>query len=101
MRKGIAIVLLVAAVAGLVYGVLGLTAKSVKIKSGDAEGIYHLVDNTYEGSVGFSSRGGLSMGMGDLKKLANDQRNTQMGIGFGSCAVLGLVGIRLLKGKRY
>lgn len=100
MRKGIAMVLLLVAVAGLVYGVLSLTVKSVKIKSGDAEGIYHLTDNTYEGTVGFSSRGGFSMGMDDLKKLANDQRNMQMGIGFGSCAVLGLIGIRMLKRKR-
>ncbi len=100
MRRGIAIVLLLVAIAGLVYGVLGATSKSVKIKSGSAEGVFNLADNSYEGTVGFSTAGGFAMGMDDLRKLAEAQRTRQMGIGFGAFAVLGFVGVRLFKKNR-
>lgn len=101
MRKVIAVLLLVAAAAGLVYGILGLTMKTVPIHAGDAQGVYDLAKNSYAGSVGFSTRGGLSVGIGDLKKLANEIRSRQIYLVFGVFAVCGLAGIRLLRRKRY
>ena len=101
MRKFIAILLLLAAAAGLVYGVLGATTKAVSIKSGDAVGVFNLSEGTYEGTLGFSSAGGFSMGMDDLRKLAQSQRNKQMWLGFGGGALLGIIGISLLRKKRY
>lgn len=100
MRKIIAIILLVAAAAGLIYGILGATAKTVDIHSGDTQGYYDFRDSTYYGTVGWSSAGGLSMDMSDIQKLAQSQRSRQMWLGFGAFALLGIVGASLLK-RRY
>lgn len=101
MRKVIAIILLLVAAAGLVYGILGATTREVKIKSGDAQGVFNLSEGTYQGSIGFSSAGGFSMGMDDLRKLAQSQRSKQMWLGFGGGALLGIIGVSLLRKKRY
>jgi len=58
MRKVIAIILLVAAAAGLVYGILGVTQKTVKVKSGEIEGVYNFAENSYDGTMAWSSAGG-------------------------------------------
>ncbi|MGI6578940.1 MAG: hypothetical protein ACOX3H_01635 [Saccharofermentanales bacterium] len=96
MRKIIAIVLLIVAVAGLVYGVLGITTKTVKIKTDEAEGIYNLGNDSYEGQMAFSSMGGFAKSMNDLQKLAKTQRNKQIGIGLGVCAVCSVISVSLL-----
>jgi len=101
MRRVIAIILLVAAAAGLVYGILGATARTVKISSGDTQGVYSFAENSYEGTVGWSSGGGLSMGISDIRKLAEASRSRQMWLGFGAFALLGIVGGSLLKKRRY
>ena len=101
MRKVIAIILLLAAAAGLVYGILGLTAKTVKINSDDAVGVFNLAEGTYEGTVGFSTAGGLSMDMSGLRKLAESQRSKQMWLGFGPGVLLGIIGVSLLRKKKY
>lgn len=101
MRRTIAIILLVAAAAGLVYGVLGATAKTAKIRSGETEGIYTFADQSFDGTVGWSSAGGLSIGASDIRKLAEAQRSRQMWLGFGAFALLGVVGGSLLKRRRY
>ena len=101
MRKVIAIILLVAAAAGLVYGILGATAKTMKIKSGDTEGVYSFVDNSFDGTMAWSSSGGISAGFDGIKKLAHATRNRQMAIGFGAFALLGIVGVSLLRKKQY
>ena len=100
MRKIIAIILLAAAAAGLVYGILGVAQKTVKVKSGSTEGVYSFADNSFDGTMAWSSSGGLSAGLDSIKKLAQSQRSRQMWIGFGAFALLGVVGARLLK-KRY
>lgn len=96
MRKIIAIILLIVAVAGLVYGVLGIMTKTVKIKTDKAEGIYNLADDSYEGQMAFSSMGGFAQSMSDLQKLAKAQRNKQIGIGLGVCVVCSVIGVSLL-----
>ena len=101
MRKIIAIILLVAAAAGLVYGILGVTAKTVKIKNNQAEGVFNFEEGSFEGSMGFSTAGGLAMDMDGLRKLAQSQRSRQMWLGFGAFALLGVVGVSLLRTKRY
>ena len=101
MRKIIAIILLAAAAAGLVYGILGVTQKTVKVKSGDIEGIYNFAENRYDGTMTWSSSGGLSGGLENVKKLAHSQRNRQMWLGFGAFALLGIAGVILLKKKQY
>ena len=101
MRKLIAIILLVAAAAGLVYGILGATDKTVDIHSGDTQGYYDFRDNTYYGTVGWSSAGGLSMAMSDIVKLAKSQRSRQIWTGFGGFVLLGIVGASLLKKRNY
>ena len=101
MRKVIAIILLLAAVAGLVYGILGVTAKTIKVKSGDTEGVYSFADNSFDGTMAWSSAGGLAAGFDGIKKLAHSQRNKQMYIGFGAFVVLGLIGVSLLKKREY
>lgn len=101
MRKVIAIILLVASAAGLVYGILGATAKAVMIKNSQAEGVYNFAENSYEGSMGFSTAGGLAMDMSGLRKLAQSQRSRQMWMGFGAFAVLGVISVSLLRKKRY
>ena len=45
MRKIIAIILLVAAAAGLVYGILGVTQKTVKVTA-DRPFLYMIIDRT-------------------------------------------------------
>ena len=99
MRKMIAIALLIVALAGLVYGVLGITTKTVAIKTDEAEGVYNLVDDSYEGQMAFSGMDGFAKSMSDLKKLAQARRNRQIGIGFGVCAVFGVIGASLLLKK--
>ena len=101
MRKVIAIILLVAAAAGLVYGILGVTQKTVKVKSGSTEGVYSFVDNSFDGTMAWSSGGGISAGFDEIKKLAHSQRSRQMWLGFGAFALLGIVGGSLLKKKKY
>ena len=101
MRKIIAIILLVAAAAGLVYGILGVTQKTIKVKSGDVEGVYNFAENSYDGTMTWSSAGGLSGGLENVKKLAHSQRSRQIWLGFGAFALLGIVGVSLLKKKRY
>lgn len=101
MRKVIAIILLLAAAAGLVYGILGVTAKTVKIKSGDTEGVYSFAENSFDGTMAWSSAGGLAGGFDSVKKLAYSQRNKQMWIGFGAFALLGIIGVSLLKKREY
>lgn len=101
MRKIIAIILLVAAAAGLVYGILGVTQKTVKVKSGSTVGVYSFEDNSFDGTMTWSSGGGILAGYDDVKKLAHSQRSRQMWLGFGSFALLGIVGVGLLKKKRY
>ena len=101
MRKVIAIILLVAAVAGLIYGILGVTQKTVKVKSGSTEGIYNFADNSFDGTMTWSSGGGISANFDEIKKLAQSQRSNQMWIGFGAFALLGIVGGSLLKKKKY
>ena len=101
MRKIIAIILLVAAAAGLVYGILGVTQKTVKVKSGSTVGVYSFEDNSYDGTITWSSGGGISAGFDDVKKLAHSQRSRQMWLGFGAFALLGIVGVGQLKKKRY
>ena len=101
MRKVIAIILLVAAAAGLVYGILGATAKTVKIKNSQAEGVFNFEEGSFEGSMGFSTAGGLAMDIGGLRKLAQSQRSRQMWLGFGAFAVLGVISVSLLRKKRY
>ena len=78
MRKVIAIILLVAAAAGLVYGILGVTQKTVKVKSGSTEGVYSFVDNSFDGTMAWSSGGGISAGFDEIKKLAHSQRSRQI-----------------------
>ena len=99
MRKVIAIILLVAAAAGLVYGILGVTQKTVKVKSGDIEGVYNFEENSYDGTMTLSSAGGLSGGLENVKKLAHSKRSHQMWLGFGAFALLGIVGAALLRKK--
>ena len=99
MRKIIAIILLVAAAAGLVYGILGVTQKTVKVKSGDIEGVYNFEENSYDGTMTWSSTGGLSSGLENVRKLARSQRSRQMWLGFGAFALLGIVGVGLLRKK--
>ena len=99
MRKIIAIVLLVAAAAGLVYGILGVTAKTVKVKSGDVEGVYNFAENSCDGAMVWSSAGGLSGGLENVRKLAHAQRSRQIWLGFGAFALLGVVGVSLLRKK--
>ncbi len=101
MRKVIAIILLIAAVGGIVYGVMGATAKTIKIKSGDTEGVYSFEDNSFDGTMAWSSSGGIAAGFDGIKKAANAQRSHQMWIGFGAGALLGIVGVSLLKKKQY
>ena len=101
MRKIITIILLVAAAAGLVYGILGVTQKTVKVKSGSTEGVYSFEDNSFDGTMAWSSGGGISAGFDDVKKLAQSQRSRQMWIGFGAFAVLGVISVSLLRKKRY
>ena len=101
MRRIIAIILLVAAAAGLVYGILGATQKTVRIKSGSTEGVYSFAENSFDGTMAWSSGGGISAGFDEIKKLAHSQRSRQMWIGFGAFALLGIVGGSLLKKKKY
>lgn len=101
MRKVIAIILLVAAAACFVYGILGVTQKTVNVKSGSTVGIYSFVDNSFDGTMGWSSGGGIAGGFDEVKKLAQSQRSRQMWPGFGTFALLGIVGGSLLKKKRY
>ena len=101
MRKVIAIILLIVAAAGLVYGILGATDKTVDIHSGDTQGYYDFRDSTYYGTIGWSSAGGLSMDMAEIAKLARSQRGRQIWTGFGAFALLGIVGASLLKKRRY
>lgn len=101
MRKIIAIILLVAAAAGLVYGILGVTQKTVKVKSGSTVGVYSFEDNSFDGTMAWSSGGGILAGFDDVKKLAHSQRNRQMWLGFGAFALLGIVGVGQLKKNRY
>ena len=102
MRKIIAIILLVAAAAGLVYGILGVTQKTVKVKSGSTEGVYSFEDNSFDGTITWwSSGGGILAGFDDVKKLAHSQRSRQIWLGFGAFALLGIVGVGQLKKNRY
>ena len=101
MRKVIAIILLVAAAASLVYGVLGVTQRTVKVKSGSTEGVYSFIDNSFDGTMAWSSGGGLSAGFDEIKKLAQSQRSRRIWLGFGAFALLGIVGGSLLKKKKY
>ena len=87
--------------AGLVYGILGATQKTVKVKSDAAEGVYNFAENSFEGSMGFSTAGGFAMDMDGLRKLAQSQRSKQMWMGIGAFVVLGIVGASLLKKKQY
>ena len=95
MRKIIAIILLVAAAAGLVYGILGVTQKTVKVKSGSTVGVYSFEDNSFDGPMAWSSGGGIFAGFDDVKKLAHSQRSRQMWLGFGAFALLGIVVLTL------
>ena len=101
MRKVIAIILLLAAVGGLVYGIIGATQKTVKVKSGGSELVYNFDDHSYEGSVSWSSAGGLAINASDLPRLAQAQRSRQMWMGIGAFAVLGIAGVCLLRKKQY
>ena len=47
----------------------------------------------------WSSAGGLSGGLENVKKLAHSQRSQQMWLGFGAFALLGIVGVGLLRKK--
>ena len=99
MRRIIAIILLVIAAAGFVYGILGVTQKTIKVQSGDIEGVYNFAENSYDGTMAWSSAGGLSGGLENVRKLAHSQRSRQMWIGFGAFALLGIVGGSLLRKK--
>jgi hypothetical protein len=51
--------------------------------------------------MGWSSGGGIAGGFDEVKKQAQSQRSRQMLPGFGTFALLGIVGGSLLKKKRY
>ena len=95
------IILLIVAAAGLVYGILGATAKTVDIHSGDTQGYYDFRDNTYHGTIGWSSAFGLSLSVSEVARQAQSQRSRQMWTGFGAFALLGIVGASLLRKQRY
>lgn len=100
-KKVIAIILLLGAIGGLVYGVLGATKKvtTVEIKTDWFEGVYNFETKGIEGTAqvkwsGNSIKNGNSLS--DIPKIAEDQvngeRTRQMLIGFGAFAVLGIAG---------
>lgn len=99
MRKVIAIILLVAAAAGLAYGILGVARKTIKVKFDSSEGVYSFDDNSFDGTMAWSSSGGIFADFDDIKKLAHSQRSRQIWLGFGVFALLGLVGVSLLRKK--
>ena len=78
MHKIIAIILLVIAAAGLVYDILGVPQKTLKVKSGDIKGVYNFAKNSYDGTMTCLSAGGLSSGLENVRKLARSQRSRQM-----------------------
>ena len=63
------------------------------------EGVYSFEDNSFDGTMAWSSGGGISAGFDDVKKLAHSQRSRQMWLGFGAFALLGIVGVSLLRKK--
>lgn len=100
MRRTIAIILLVIAAAGLVYGILGATAQTIKLKNDLVEGVYDFSTDSYEGTMVVTSANGLAMDKNGLRKLAKSTRDRQQWIGFGTFAVLSIVGIALLIKRR-
>lgn len=106
VKKVIAIILLLGAVGGLVYGVLGIAKKvtTVNVKTDWFEGVYNLETKSIEGTaqVKWSSdsiKGGHSLS--DIPQIAEDQANAertrQMLIGFGAFVVLGIAGSAVWK----
>ena len=71
----------------------------MNIKTDQAEGVYSFADNSFEGSMSFSSAGGLAMDMDGLRELARSQRSKQMWACFVPAVLLGVTGANLLKKK--
>lgn len=99
-RRFFGILLLLAAIAALAWGVMGFTSRTVRVYGGDAKGVYDLVEDTFDGTARFTKAYGKLSGGDELRKLAETCRVRQRYIGLGGGAVVGIAAILLLRKKR-
>ena len=100
VRRIIAIVFLVIAAAGLVYGILGITKKEIKIETNDFQGVYNVKDDSLDGQIVWSTAGGITTDTEAVKSEARSIRTRQIVIGFVACGVAGIIGGCLMRKKQ-
>lgn len=100
-RRIVAIVFIILAVAGVACGVWGLTNTQIAVAGDGYSGIYDLTTNSYDGTMGFSTKGGFVASMEDVHAQAESMKNQRVWGGFGAAALFAVIGIALLSKARH
>ena len=97
----VSIVFLILAIAGIIIGVRGLVITKITVSGSNYNGVYDLAEKRFNGTMGWSSSGGLSTGMDVIRKQAAQIRNWRIWGGFISAALFTCIGvIQLTKVRR-
>jgi len=100
-RKIVGIVFLVLAAIGIASGVWGLTGNQITVSGADYSGVYDLAERSFNGTMGFSTSGGFSTGMDEIRAQAVRVQSWRIWGGFVSAALYLWIGIQQLRKARH
>ena len=100
-RRIVGIVFLVLTLVGIASGVWGLVGTKIAVSGADYNGVYDLAEKSFNGTMGWSSMGGLSTGLDEIRAQAARIQNWRIWGGFASAVLYAIIGIpRLFKSQR-